>query len=366
MKKNILLATILSGSFLIASAQTPVKKVVLEDFTGTWCGWCPEGTVVIEGLDATHGANFIGIGNHSGDALEVPDGAGLDAGFAVGSYPSGAVDRYNWPTGGIVQNRGYWPSDVTTRLAISPIASISLKNKTWDEATRQLEVDVEVMFVAADAAIAKAINLGILEDSIPATGTYAQSNYSSAVQAGASPLSPWFHNHTLMDWLDGVWGDATVVPVSPTLSTPYTKHYSYTLPSTIDFNQCHLIAIVSHNGTTTEKDIINAESARITNNYNTSVANVDNQFQGINVYPNPSNSISNIQFNVETAGVVTMDVYDMTGSKIATPINNFYNSGTHTINWDLKSSNGTKVPAGNYVVRLSNASSTKTATVTVN
>jgi len=366
MKKNILLATIISGSFLIASAQAPVKKVVLEDFTGTWCGWCPEGTVVIEALDATHGANFIAIANHSGDALEVPDGAGLDAGFSISSYPSGAVDRYNFPTGGISRNRGYWASDVTTRLAVTPIASISIKNQTWDEATRQLEVDVEAMFVSADAAIAKSINLGILEDSIPATGTFNQSNYSSSIQGGASPLNPWFHNHTLMDWLDGTWGDATVVPLSPTLSTPYTKHYSYTLPSTIDFNHTHIVAILTHNGTTTEKDVINAESAKIAYNYNTGVNTVGNQFQGIACYPNPTNSVANIQFNVETAGVVTMDVYDMTGSKIATPINNFYNGGTHTINWDLKSSNGTKVPAGNYAVRLSNSASTKTVTISVN
>ncbi len=365
MKKNILLATIISGSFLIASAQAPVKKVVLEDFTGTWCGWCPEGTVVIEALDVTHGANFIGIANHSGDALEVPDGAAIDAGFGISSYPAGAVDRYNFGAG-ISRNRGTWSSDVSTRLSITPIASISLKTQIWDEATRQLEVDVEVVFTAADAAIAKSINLAILEDSIPATGTYNQSNYSSAVQGGRSPLNPWFHNHTLMDWLDGAWGDATVIPTSPTLSTPYTKHYSYTLPASIDFNHCHLVAIVSHNGTSLERDIINAESARITNQYNVGIAKTDNQFQGISCYPNPTNSISNIEFNVETSGVVTMEVYDMTGSKIATPINNYYNSGTHTINWDLKSNNGTKVPAGNYVVRLSNTASTRTATITVN
>lgn len=35
------------------NAQT-VKKVMLEDFTGTWCGWCPEGTVIVEQLQAAN------------------------------------------------------------------------------------------------------------------------------------------------------------------------------------------------------------------------------------------------------------------------------------------------------------------------
>ena len=40
------------------------RNVVVEEFTGTGCGWCPRGLVGMEKLRQTFGDRFIGIGIH--------------------------------------------------------------------------------------------------------------------------------------------------------------------------------------------------------------------------------------------------------------------------------------------------------------
>lgn len=42
-------------------------RVLIEDFTGAWCGWCPRVTQSIEDLEKTDHDKIIGIGLHNGD-----------------------------------------------------------------------------------------------------------------------------------------------------------------------------------------------------------------------------------------------------------------------------------------------------------
>ena len=59
---------------LIALAQSSgaqtVKKVVLEEFTGAWCGACPNGTLVAESILAANPASCILVAWHDHDPLE--------------------------------------------------------------------------------------------------------------------------------------------------------------------------------------------------------------------------------------------------------------------------------------------------------
>ena len=48
-----------------------VKKIVAEDATGTWCGWCPGGIEALEYLKTTYPDRAIAIGAHYGDEMEI-------------------------------------------------------------------------------------------------------------------------------------------------------------------------------------------------------------------------------------------------------------------------------------------------------
>jgi len=51
-------------------------------------------------------------------------------------------------------------------------------------------------------------------------------------------------------------------------------------------------------------------------------------------YPNPFNAITNIQFNIPTAGHVTLEIYNILGQRIETLIDNRLDPGSCRFNWD--------------------------------
>ncbi|MCF7797887.1 MAG: T9SS type A sorting domain-containing protein [Lentisphaeria bacterium] len=67
-------------------------------------------------------------------------------------------------------------------------------------------------------------------------------------------------------------------------------------------------------------------------------------------YPNPFNPSTTIQFNLVSAGQVTLTVYDLMGREIQILNTGRLESGNHRINWDASTR-----PSGLYFVRLSTA-----------
>lgn len=53
-----------------ATVSSHYNKVVSEELTGTWCGWCIRGIVTLEEMKELYPESFIGIAVHSGDFLE--------------------------------------------------------------------------------------------------------------------------------------------------------------------------------------------------------------------------------------------------------------------------------------------------------
>ena len=54
-------------------------------------------------------------------------------------------------------------------------------------------------------------------------------------------------------------------------------------------------------------------------------------------YPNPFNAQTNIEFTLENDSDVEIAVYNITGAKVTTLVNNRMQAGAHTINWDAAS-----------------------------
>lgn len=67
------------------------RSTVMEEFTGTWCGWCPRGAVGIEALTEDFGNGFIGIAIHCKDPMEIPEYAPILN--TVTGFPSCNLNR---------------------------------------------------------------------------------------------------------------------------------------------------------------------------------------------------------------------------------------------------------------------------------
>lgn len=50
-----------------------MRRVVAEEGTGTWCGWCPRGIVGFEMMEEKYPEQFIGMAVHGNDSFEVPE-----------------------------------------------------------------------------------------------------------------------------------------------------------------------------------------------------------------------------------------------------------------------------------------------------
>ena len=94
--------TRVNGQPALASAQSPctvlsqmpLRRSVMEEYTGTWCPNCPRGDVALRLLDEQFADRFIGISVHNADPMAIADydGSAAKRRFLDG-YPSCAIDR---------------------------------------------------------------------------------------------------------------------------------------------------------------------------------------------------------------------------------------------------------------------------------
>ncbi len=76
---------------LVVSIGKPAKrKAVMEEFTGTWCGWCPRGLVAMEKMKEMFPHDFIAVSVHAGD--EMDDLTYQQISYTAG-FPSALLNR---------------------------------------------------------------------------------------------------------------------------------------------------------------------------------------------------------------------------------------------------------------------------------
>ena len=69
-------------------------------------------------------------------------------------------------------------------------------------------------------------------------------------------------------------------------------------------------------------------------------------------YPNPFNPTTQIEFTLPEQSDVVLEIYDITGRRINTLINDNLSTGTHTVTWDATNQSGQTVSSGVYIYRL--------------
>ncbi|MFA9391122.1 MAG: endo-1,4-beta-xylanase [Prolixibacteraceae bacterium] len=72
----------------------------------------------------------------------------------------------------------------------------------------------------------------------------------------------------------------------------------------------------------------------------------------IQIYPNPMNVNTSIQFTLKTSASVSLKIYDLIGQEVATLIDKNMNAGSHQLIWNANNSNGSKLSKGTYICKL--------------
>ncbi len=181
-----------SVTFKVYNAQVYTKKAVIEDYTGTWCGWCPRVGYAIELVEAASD-NVIAVGVHIGDSMENSSSVAVKDAFGITGYPSAYVDRENlWSypePDNVAQATDLAQGKTRVGLAINSTLS-----------GNSLAIDIQSGFVASTPGTKLVVFIledGIVED---------QGNYTS-YYAGADPIVGFVHNHVLRYSATHVLGD---------------------------------------------------------------------------------------------------------------------------------------------------------------
>ncbi|MFN4903270.1 MAG: Omp28-related outer membrane protein, partial [Ignavibacteria bacterium] len=271
------LGALLLALFMVtgsAQSQGPVKRVFLEQFTGAWCGWCVDGSVVIDNLLAQYPNQLIAVKVHQGDGMEIPKVMADTLRSFVAGYPSGAIDRMLFSgqqTVGI--GRNLWSTYVRQQMAMTADVGVEISNVNFDPSTRKITADVTATFVKSASGDLR-INLIVVEDNVTGSGAaYDQKNFIAnnpsfvghPYYSKPATITGYKHRSVVRSYAGGVWGVKGIIPGVAQTGTPYTAKFSYTLPASYKADNITLVGTVQKFGTAASaKIMLNANEVGLT------------------------------------------------------------------------------------------------------
>jgi len=294
------------------------KIVVGEEATGTWCQWCPRGAVFMDKFQADYAGYWAGIAVHNGDPMTVTaydDGIGT----LIGGYPSALVDRL----GDVDPSQ--MGTDFFTRLQTAPKGIIT-NGATWDAATRELNVSITTTMAQATTGAYK-IACVLTEDDVTGTGAgYNQANAyaggNNGVMGGYEslpspvPAAQMVYDHVARAIAPSFTGQTGVVPSSTAAGDSYTANFTFTLPTTWDETQMHIVGmLIEPQGKIDNAGYTTIDGA-VQNGYVAGVEEISGVLleQMLVVAPNPATDFTNITMHIPTKAQVSLRVLDAKGS----------------------------------------------------
>ncbi len=321
--RNLLLFSLFS-LFTVGqiSAQTIVgttpenKNVVLEEFTGIHCTFCPDGHTIAQGIQDQHPSDVILINIHQG-SFATPSGSEPDFrtpwGDAIANqtgltgYPSGTVNRHLFSGSNTAMNRGSWSS--AANLILGQASFLNVGSEAFCTNEGELTVNVEVYYTGDSPTASNFLNVAILQSNItgPQTGGGVGNNYQ--------------HMHMLRHLITGQWGEEITETSEGTL---FTTTLTYQIPAEYNdvpviLEDLDIVAFVSES----HQEIISGIKADLTfeaaHDYDVTIGEI--------VYPTEEACIGDIAPQVK---LLNLGANDLTSASIEYSING---GESHTYEW---------------------------------
>ena len=182
-------SAVLQMAFL---AETPKHKPLMEEYTGTWCGWCPRGMAAMEAMTELYGDDFVGVAFHNGDAMQITNNYPKE----ISGYPGstldrvgGSIDPFGGSAGGSLGIRNDW---IKRSEVIAP-AGLALEACWGNEDKTQIVVKSTTAFVRSLNDNPYRLTYILVADDLSGTGRYWSqvNNYSGQTGYDSDPyLSP--------------------------------------------------------------------------------------------------------------------------------------------------------------------------------
>jgi thiol-disulfide isomerase/thioredoxin len=226
-------------SFQDGSEINFVKRVLIEDYTGTWCGNCPRVAHAIE-LAKEQSSEIVSVAIHRSssnpaDANYDPynfDSSELESYLMMSGYPKALLNRLTrWQP--LEQN------NITQVINLTQGENPKLGLAMTTEVTNStINLDVNVKFSKDFEGLNLVVY--ILENGL----IYDQVNYT-AFYGGFPYLYNFQHDHTLRSCLTPLFGQP-IANSDTTVGKTYSKTYSLPIPSNIvNKNNIEFVAFIT-------------------------------------------------------------------------------------------------------------------------
>ena len=226
------------------SIYVPKRNVVIEDYTGTWCGYCLKALVAIDTVKvlANHHVSVVAIHESSFGPPDPMDFAQIDdlqAEFDVpDSFPQTQLNRtVKWnatPPSSLI----YDMEAVTSIAGLETDLSIAISSQL---SANTLSVEAKVIYrngsEPGDKLVVYLLESGIIADQV----NYFNSNPASPYYGMGNPIVGFVHNDALRNSLSGLFGDA--IPQTEAFQE-YKKTYTFAIPSEYNANNLSFVVMV--------------------------------------------------------------------------------------------------------------------------
>ncbi|RYE18969.1 MAG: Omp28-related outer membrane protein [Sphingobacteriales bacterium] len=223
----------------------PVRKVLLQEFTGHKCGNCPEGAEKAHDLKQIYGDKLILMSVHAGFFASVATsgkysydfrtatGNSIDTEYGVTAYPSAIINRTNHQVFG----SSAWATVIDTILQKPVQAHIKL-TPVITPGTRELKLTVKTTFLQATS---QSQNLTVY---LVESGKISwQKDYR--LPNGQQDIENYSHDHFLRATLTPTWGELiSAGPVAADQS--FSRQFTYQIPAEYNMAKCQIIAVVNN------------------------------------------------------------------------------------------------------------------------
>lgn len=245
------------------------RNTVVEEYTGTECGYCPKGWVGMETLKERYGDRFIGVAIHQYNKSDpMYNKAYARLGF-IGA-PSCKLDR-NTDDIDPYDGSGYYPSiigDFEYANSLLPDVEVSVTG-TLSEDRQTVTADLDAEFLGD--AEGYSIGYALTADGLTGNGAWLQANYYYAIQSSAVmndelPALAMFceggekgqskakmvYNDVMLasSWSEEGKSQTMTLPKTLEAGEHFTDTYRLMLPTNdtllkaIDYNEVYVVAFV--------------------------------------------------------------------------------------------------------------------------
>lgn len=266
-------ATVDDGSCVYASETITAmpavfeQKVLLEYYTGSWCGFCTDGQVMLDAVLEQYPDKAIAAIPHVSDPMEIPEysrymSAELDAEFA----PGAAVNRSPYSGSGEVYiNRGEFMDATRNILTNTPTNTIGIAIET-ELSGGELSVVSHVGFLEDSEKQYKLFVLVLEDNVIRNEPGYHQSNYSNNspghhyYQAG-DPIVGYAHRNVVRDYAHDVDGEA-IPQEEVAANNVYKKTNKFDISAYRSGEVSVVAFVVEAKGKPIDSPIVNVQTAK--------------------------------------------------------------------------------------------------------